>query len=214
MSTNSKCDQTGSASKLCILFNKPGLKRNRLWRWLGCISMTNFRPFLSSFLQKKPGNIWSFSLSKTWSQTMCWKFFISSTIYHLTNDYLLQWAICWFSGLPVLVFFSGLTPEKLVRSPMLSKPNKSVPVEMSSRVVCFQCWEKCSWSWLYCDAVWSAMPCKWTHPDQYTSACQLAGHSCHLSSRWWPETKGQVDKNPDEWRERQSIGQSVSQSPG
>ena len=40
------------------------------------------------------------------------------TVYHLTNDYLLQRAICWFSGLPVSNYFSGLTPEKLVRSPI------------------------------------------------------------------------------------------------
>ena len=35
----------------------------------------------------------------------CWKLFIRSTIYHLTNDYLLQWAICCSSGMP---FFSLL----------------------------------------------------------------------------------------------------------
>ena len=72
----------------------------------------------------------------------CWKLFIRSTIYHLTNDYLLQWAICCSSGLPFSVFFSGLTPEKLVRSPTChwSWPNKSVPIKMSSRVVCSRCW--------------------------------------------------------------------------
>ena len=34
------------------------------------------------------------------------------------NDYLLQWAMCCSRGLPILVFFSGLTPDKLVHSPM------------------------------------------------------------------------------------------------
>ena len=72
----------------------------------------------------------------------CWKLFIRSTIYHLTNYYLLQWAICCSSGLPFSVFFSGLTPEKLVRSPTCdwSWPNKSVPIKMSSRVVCSRGW--------------------------------------------------------------------------
>ena len=95
----------------------------------------------SVFLTKLQQKHWYRYVSPS-LHTRCWKLFIRSTIYHLTNDYLLQWAICCSSGLPFSVFFSGLTPEKLVRSPTCdwSWPNKSVPIKMSFRVVCSRCW--------------------------------------------------------------------------
>ena len=76
-----------------------------------------------------------------WLALYCWKLFIMSTIYHLTNDYLLQWAICCSSGFPLSVFFSGLTPDKRSTTCDWSWPNKSVPIKMSSQVVCSRCWE-------------------------------------------------------------------------